>query len=145
MPAPANSVTGVQSAPDVIGDIHAKPAIKSSDQFGRSRAAGPAPLQQRCLRRCRQGLTYGNAGRNILPRPQAHQLRRRHLFKNFTVREGMHFELRGEGFNVFNHTQWSAINSTACYGAANCSGDAFLTATAAHSARKLQVAGKFVF
>ena len=68
------------------------------------------------------------------------------LFKNFTVHEGMHFELRGEGFNVFNHTQWSAVDNDACYGASNCSaGSTFLTATAAHSARKLQVAGKFVF
>ena len=91
-----------------------------------------------------QGLTYGNAGRNIFREPKRTNFDVG-VFKNFTVREGMHFELRGEGFNVFNHTQWSAINNNACYGAANCSGDAFLTATAAHSARKLQVAGKFIF
>ena len=60
-------------------------------------------------------------------------------------REGRHFELRGEGFNTFNHTQWSGINTTACYGADACAADGFLTATSAHDARILQLAAKFVF
>ena len=60
------------------------------------------------------------------------------LFKNFTVHEDMHFEFRAEAFNIFNHTQWSAINNSACYGSAFCSDNAFLTATAAHNARILQ-------
>jgi hypothetical protein len=68
------------------------------------------------------------------------------LFKNFAIREGMHFEFRTEAFNVFNHTQWSTIDATAdCYGASACASDGFLTATAAHNARILQLAGKFVF
>lgn len=60
------------------------------------------------------------------------------------MREAMHFEFRGEAFNVFNHTQWSAINNQACCGDA-CSGSSFLTATAAHNPRILRLATKFVF
>ena len=134
-----NKVTGIQSYPDIIGDIHAPAAIRhpagqpgprlyNSDAFG-------AP----------QGLTYGDAGRNILRLPTRTNFDVG-LFKNFSVREAMHFEFRAEGFNIFNHTQFSAINTTACYGgAAQCSGDSFLTASAAHNARILQLAGKFVF
>lgn len=134
----ANSITSVQSAPDVVGNIHAKPAIgHPAGQQGPRLYNSDAFAEP-------QGLTYGNAGRNIFRDPKRTNYDVG-VFKNFTVREGMHFELRGEGFNVFNHTQWSAINNTACYGAANCAGDGFLTATSAHSARKLQVAGKFVF
>ncbi len=67
------------------------------------------------------------------------------LFKNFALRESMHFEFRAEAFNVFNHTQWNGVDNSACYGAENCSTSTFLTATTAHNARILQLAGKFVF
>jgi hypothetical protein len=65
------------------------------------------------------------------------------LFKSFVVHEDMHFEFRAEAFNVFNHTQWSQVNNSSCYG--DCSSSPFLTVTAAHNARILQFAGKFVF
>jgi hypothetical protein len=65
--------------------------------------------------------------------------------KNFAVHEDMHFEFRAEAFNIFNHTQWSGVDNSSCYGAANCSASTFLTATAAHNARILQLAAKFVF
>jgi hypothetical protein len=134
-----NLFTTVQSYPDVVGNIHGKvgiphpggqpgPRLYNSDAFA-------AP----------QGLTYGNAGRNVLNLP-AHTNFDMGLFKNFAVHEAMHFEFRTEAFNIFNHTQWSAINSTAdCYGASACSSDGFLTATAAHNPRILQFALKFVF
>jgi hypothetical protein len=130
--------SSVQSYPDIVGHLHGKigirhpggqlgPRLYNSDAFA-------AP----------QGLTYGNAGRNVLNLP-AHTNFDMGLFKNFAVREGMHFEFRTEAFNVFNHTQWSTIDATAdCYGDA-CSSDGFLTATAAHNARILQLAAKFVF
>ncbi len=139
-----NSVTSIQSYPDRVGNIHGPvgdrhpigvqgPRLYNSDAYA-------AP----------QGLTYGDAGRNILRLPTRTNYDMG-LFKNFAVHEDMHFEFRAEGFNIFNHTQWSQIDTTACYGAAACnggggaSGDPFLTATAAHNARILQLAGKFVF
>ena len=129
----------VQSYPDIVGNIHGKvgiphpggqpgPRLYNSDAFA-------AP----------QGLTYGNAGRDVLNLPARTNFDMG-LFKNFAVHEAMHFEFRTEAFNVFNHTQWSAINATAdCYGASACSSDGFLTATAAHNPRILQFALKFVF
>jgi hypothetical protein len=65
--------------------------------------------------------------------------------KNFAIRETMGFEFRAEAFNIFNHTQWSAVDNSSCYGAVNCSTSTFLTATAADDPRILQLAAKFVF
>jgi hypothetical protein len=133
-----NTSTTVQSYPDIIGPIHAKPAIRhpagvQGPRLYTSDAFGPP-----------QGLTYGTAGRNVLTLPHRTQSDVG-LFKNFAVHEDMHFEFRAEAFNVFNHTQWSGVDNSSCYGAANCSSSTFLTATSAHNARILQLAGKFVF
>ena len=134
-----NAFTTIQSYPDVVGDIHGKAGIRHP-------GGQPGPrLYNSDAFAAPQGLTYGNAGRNVLNMPSRTNFDMG-LFKNFAVREGMHFEFRAEAFNVFNHTQWSGINSTAdCYGATACSSDGFLTATSAHNSRILQLAGKFVF
>jgi hypothetical protein len=126
------------SYPDIIGPIHGKPAIRhpsgvQGPRLYNSDAFGPP-----------QGLTYGNAGRNVLNLPARTNFDMG-LFKNFAIHEAMHFEFRAEAFNVFNHTQWSGVDTSACYGADNCSASTFLTATSAHNARILQLAGKFVF
>ena len=126
-----------QSYPDIVGDIHAKPATSLVPNIQGPRlynsAAYAAP----------QGLTFGDASRNILRLPRRTNFDMG-LFKQFPVRESMRFELRGEAFNAFNHTQWSAINNQASYGGAN-DPSSFLTATAAHNPRILQIAAKFIF
>ncbi|WP_260736495.1 TonB-dependent receptor [Tunturiibacter lichenicola] len=129
----------VQSYPDIVGNIHGPAAIRHP-------GGQPGPrLYNSDAFAAPQGLTYGNAGRNILNLP-AHTNFDMGLFKNFAVHEDTHFEFRAEAFNVFNHTQWSAVNATAdCYGPTACAADGFLTATAAHNARILQLAAKFVF
>ena len=134
-----NVFTTVQSYPDIVGDIHGKVSQRNI-------AGQPGPrLYNVDAFAAPRGLTYGNAGRNVLNLP-SHTNFDMGLFKNFAIREDMHFEFRTEAFNVFNHTQWSSINSTAdCYGSTACAGDAFLTASGAHNARILQLAGKFVF
>lgn len=101
------------------------------------------------------GLTFGNAGRNILNNPNRWNIDMG-LFKSFPInRERESFEFRAEAFNVFNHTQWSAIdNGAVCYAGPNnspgdpsclASGTTFLTATAAHNPRILQLGMKFIF
>ena len=55
--------------------------------------------------------TYGNAGRNILFGPGRWNWDMS-LFKNFTIREEMRFELRAEAFNVFNHPQFGIPNAS---------------------------------
>jgi hypothetical protein len=38
------------------------------------------------------------------------------LFKRFEIKEEKAFEFRAEAFNVFNHTQWSGVNTgTSCF------------------------------
>jgi hypothetical protein len=116
-----------------------------------------------------QGLTFGNAGRNSLRNPGYWNFNMA-LYKNFAVKESMHFEFRAEAFNVFNHTEWGPIggaaggtaaangfsagnNNMGCYGGANnsagdpsCLGSSsFLYIGVAHPARILQLGLKFIF
>lgn len=60
------------------------------------------------------------------------------IFRNFKIREGLNFQLRGEAFNAVNHTN---------LGAPSVSGtsSAFGTITTARDNRILQVAGKLTF
>src|ERR1700761_8258994 len=107
---------------DIMGHLHGKVGIRRpGGQLGSrlyNSGAFAAP----------QGLIYGNTGRNVLNLPARTNFDMG-LFKNFAVREGMHFEFRTEAFNVFNHTQWGTIDATAC------ASDGFLTAAAANNAR----------
>ena len=116
------------------------------------------------------GLTFGDAGRNILNNPRRTNFDMA-LIKHFAVTEGKYFEFRAEAFNVFNHTEFSWLggdggsagdnsgagntdSSVFCYGGGNNSaGDpsclpsttGFLRPGAAHEARILQLALKFIF
>ncbi len=92
------------------------------------------------------GLTFGNAGRNILRNPSRTNFDMG-LFKRFLVTEHDYFEFRAEGFNVFNHTELGNLDSGSytltCPTGAGCSG--FLVPTSAHNARIMQLALKFIF
>jgi hypothetical protein len=133
-----STITTVTSYPDVVGNIHGPAAIRHpAGQPGPRHYNSDAYVDL-------QGLTYGNAGRNILRMPTRTQFDMG-LFKNFPLRENVHIEFRSEAFNIFNHTQWSGINNNACYGADNCADSGFLPATSAHNPRILQFAGKVVF
>ncbi len=117
-----------------------------------------------------RGLTFGNAGRNILNNPWRTNFDMA-LLKHFAITESKYFEFRAEAFNVFNHTEFSWLggdggsagdnsgvgnsdSTVFCYGGANNSaGDpsclpsptGFLRPGAAHEARILQLALKFIF
>jgi hypothetical protein len=60
------------------------------------------------------------------------------LFRNFKLYRGTTFTLRGEGFNVLNHTNWGTVGTTA-------TSSTFGTVTATRDPRILQVAGKINF
>ncbi len=107
-----------------------------------------------------QGLTFGNAQRNVLNNPQRTNFDMG-LFKHFEIKENMGFEFRAEAYNVFNHTQWlpvaglngSGNNSAHCFGGSNfspgdpsCLADSnFLRPGGAHNPRILQLGLKFLF
>lgn len=161
--------TGFGSYPDLVGNPFAGVGSAGNPGFGPffgNPAAFVAP----------RGLTFGDAGRNILRNPRQTNFDMA-LFKHFPVHESMSFEFRAEAFNVFNHTEFGYIgggggsaannsglnafsNSSGCYGGSNNSaGDfscispnalspgnlAFLQPNAAHNARILQLALKFIF
>jgi hypothetical protein len=138
--------TGTSSFVDVIGNPRtAAPVANSPDIVGPllfNPAAFAAPT----------GLTFGNAGRNILTNPARLNFDMG-LFKNFFVTEKKNFEFRAEAFNVFNHTQFSGVhNSVSCYGGTNnsagdssCLDQSFLHPNGAHLPRILQLGLKFIF
>ena len=116
------------------------------------------------------GLTFGNAGRNILRNPWRTNFDMA-LLKHIAVTESKYFEFRAEAFNVFNHREYSWLggdagsaadnangsgittaNAAGCYGGANssagdssCLGNGLLQPNAAHNPRILQLALKFIF
>ena len=153
--------TGFGSYPDLVGNpsanLSSNAGLNGAPLFGNPNVfVSP------------RGLSFGNAGRNILRNPRQTNFDMA-LFKHFPVHESMSFEFRAEAFNVFNHTEWgyigggggSAANNSgltsfndtaACYGGpslsagdASCSGNGFLSPSAAHNARILQLALKFLF
>lgn len=133
-----NTISTIASYPDVVGPIHGAVAVPHP-----SGVQGPRLYNSDAFAAPR-GLTYGNAGRNIFALPSRINFDMG-LFKTFAMRENMHFEFRAEAFNVFNHTQWSGVNNSSCYGAAACSGSSFLTVTSAHNPRILQLAAKWQY
>lgn len=142
----ANGV-GTGSYVDIAGNIHAAPP--QTDVEG---VTGPLLYDPNAFAAPR-GLTFGNAGRNILNLPSRTNVDAG-LFKRFPIKESMYFEFRAEAFNLFNHPQWNGVNSEAtCYGGAqNLAGDAsclvgnaFLHPSGAHMGRVLQLGAKFYF
>jgi hypothetical protein len=62
------------------------------------------------------GLTFGDSGRNSLYTPRTSNFDMG-LFKHFKIGERITTEFRAEAFNIFNHTQVTAVNNTVyCYG-----------------------------
>lgn len=158
----ANGVAIYHSYPDLVGNPNSGiPAVPPGSSFGPAYgnpAVFVAPV----------GLTFGDAGRNILRNPRQTNFDMA-LFKHFAIKERAAFEFRAEAFNVFNHTEWgyiggsggsaannssltSGANSASCYGGPNnsagdpsCAGLGFLSPTSAHNARILQLGLKFIF
>ena len=163
----ANSVaTSGSSWPDLVGDPRARVQQIAGLPFGPllfNPSAFVAP----------RGLTFGDAGRNILTNPRRTNFDMA-LLKHFSITESKYFEFRAEAFNIFNHTEFSwlggdagsaannqglgtAASTISCYGGSNNSpgdpsctlpsgtGSPFLHATAVHNARILQLALKFIF
>ena len=157
----AGGISSVSSFPDIVGNIHGKAPFGSNNlnSFGPTLgnpAAFAAP----------RGLTFGDAGRNVLNNPFRWNLDMT-LTKGFKVTEAAHFEFRAEVFNVLNHTQFrvydpspnfgnGANNTVSCYGVQsfNAAGDgqtdcltgnAFLHPVNAHRPRTMQFALKMNF
>ncbi|MGH9453697.1 MAG: TonB-dependent receptor, partial [Terriglobia bacterium] len=150
----ANGV-GSGSYPDICGDIHAAPPVTNVPGIIGPLLYNPGAF---CAPR---GLTFGNAGRDILRNPNLLNWDMG-LFKNIPIHgERAHIQFRAEFFNVFNTANLfitSAVGTglsvqTSCYGGpTNTAGDpgciassGFLQANAAHDPRIMQFGLKLVF
>ncbi len=65
------------------------------------------------------------------------------LFRNFRIYKESFFQLRGEAYNVLNHTNWTSVCTNT--GSSGCAPYHFGQVTAARDPRILQVGGKFNF
>ena len=83
----------------------------------------------------------GNERRGVIQGPGFNRLDVG-FFRNFRIFRESVFQLRGEGFNILNHTNWASVNTTAT---SSTAGAAFGQVTAARDPRILQVGGKLSF
>ena len=114
---------------DLVGDPHSGAT---------SGGSGPGPLLYNpAAFAAPRGLTFGDAGRNILNIPRRTNFDMS-LLKNFRLNETTGFQFRAEAFNIFNHTQWSGVDN-------DFSSGTFLHPSSAHRARTLQFGLKFLF
>ena len=79
----------------------------------------------------------GNEKRNMMVGPGYNRMDIG-VFRNFKVYRSVVFQLRGEAFNIMNHTNWGTVGTTA-------TSSTFGQVTATRDPRILQVAGKFDF
>jgi hypothetical protein len=88
--------------------------------------------------------SFGNTGSNVLRGPGMNNWDMS-LYRRIPLRkEGQHMQLRLETYNVFNHTQFSSLSSTARFDPQGNQVDPlFLTPTAARTARRVQLALRF--
>ncbi len=122
--------TNASYRPSMIGDpnsgygqqIHTK-----NQWFYRGAFATPLP----------QTFQVGNEKRGVINGPGFIRLDLG-VFRNFKIREGLNFQLRGEAFNALNHTNYQTVNVTA-------TSTAFGQVSAARDNRIMQIAGKIRF
>jgi hypothetical protein len=161
-----NGVATAGSYPDIVGNPHR--GASSSPLAGQLSGFGPL-LYNPAAFGLPTGLTFGDAGRNILRNPWRTNFDMA-LLKHFAITESKYFEFRAEAFNVFNHVEYNWLggdagsaadnggrgtvsNELPCYGSAapfsagdsSCAGNAYLRSAGTHLPRIMQLALKFIF
>ena len=90
-------------------------------------------------------VNYGNMPRLALRGPGTNNWNMS-LFKDFVLRERFHFQLRGESYNTFNHTQFNSVNTGFTFNAARVNTNASTgQISSARSPRVMQVALRLTF
>jgi hypothetical protein len=115
---------GLATRPDATGEPGEGAGTKD-DWFNRTAFRAPAPGR------------FGNAGVGTIRGP-GFAIWDASLSKEFPITEGARFSLRGEFFNVLNHTNWSGVDTTLGSGT-------YGRVTSARDPRRLQIAGRFDF
>ena len=123
--------SGTSSFMDIVGNPYNTSGLVSNGSIPGALLYNPAAYASPT------GLTFGDSGRNSLNLPARTNFDMG-LFKQFALSEERRFELRAEGYNVFNHTQFNGVNN-------NSTSSSFLYPSGAHNARILQLGAKFIF
>ncbi len=124
------STGGYANHPNVIGKVQ---YFKQQNKwFNISQFSAPIPAWLGG-----PNLGFGNAGKDSIVTPGRVNFTTS-LYKSFAFNERMHFDLRFESFNTFNHGELNGVSST--LGTGN-----FGQVNTAWDARALQLGGKFVF
>jgi hypothetical protein len=156
----ANGI-GAGSYPDVIDSRDAVRPVGGNN----SKSFGPL-LGNPNIFVAPRGLTFGNAGRNVLNNPHRTNFDLS-ILKHYAITESSVLEFRAEAFNIFNHTQFriynpdvgnTGSNVISCYGGPNntagftapggvdcLTGNSFLHPVDAHRPRTIQFGLKFSF
>lgn len=85
--------------------------------------------------------TFSPVARNILSGPGWNQWDMTFM-KYFRITERVRFELRGEGYNIFNHTQFGAVGTATGVGTTFTTPNTFGKITAARNERSFMVGGR---
>jgi hypothetical protein len=123
--------------PDRVGDPNAGTPgnpIHTRRHWFNVNAFAPVPAGQ---------VRGGNAQRNVVQGPGWWRVDTG-LFKNLNITESLHLQLRGEAFNLFNHTNPDAISTSGLITASGYSASAG-NITSYRDKRILQLGAKFIF
>ncbi|MDP9339899.1 MAG: Plug and carboxypeptidase regulatory-like domain-containing protein [Acidobacteriota bacterium] len=131
--AGVGNALGAGSFPDLVGNAR---DVTAADRAAGAGVTGPLFYSPSAYA-VPTGLTFGDSGRNTLNLPRRVNFDAG-LFKRFQIKERAAFEFRWEMFNIFNHTQFNAIDTT-------LGSDSFLHATGAHAPRRMQFGLRFQF
>ncbi|HEY6767789.1 MAG TPA: carboxypeptidase regulatory-like domain-containing protein [Candidatus Sulfotelmatobacter sp.] len=161
----ANTFASGGSYPDLVSNP--KQGVSSSPLAGHHDGFGPLLFNPAAFV-LPTGLTFGDAGRNILRNPWRTNFDMA-LLKHFAISESKYFEFRAEAFNVFNHVEYTWLggdagsgannsghggdsNTISCFGGPNnsagdpgCINNSYLRSAGTHLPRIMQLALKFVF
>ncbi len=145
--SPSVDITG--SATDsgrvlVVGDATLPKSQRSiNEAFNTAAIAAPAPAM--CTTASPSFLCWGNANKDVFRGPGINNFDMS-LFKNMPFSERWHAQLRVEAYNVFNHTQFTTVNTSATFNAAGAqTNGTFGQYTAAANPRQLQLALRITF
>ncbi|MBI4475459.1 MAG: TonB-dependent receptor, partial [Acidobacteria bacterium] len=123
-----NAASSAGVRPDLAGDPKLSSDTRTINRWFNTAAFAEVPV----------GVSRpGNAGRGIIDAPGIVRWDFS-VFKQFPIREGVSFQLRGEAFNILNHANFNA--PTTALGNAN-----FGRILSARDPRQIQLAGKIIF
>ena len=146
--SPSQDITG--SATDsgrvlVVGN----PILSKSEESAQFKAFNPnafaAPPIASCETATPSFLCWGNANKYVFRGPGINNWDMS-LFKNFRLTERWRGQLRMEAYNIWNHTQFTTVNTSATFTTAGVQTNAaFGNYTAAANPRQLQLAARIMF